>query len=494
MPDRTQENLARIRACDADWNENDHPRADNGQFTSGSGGGGAKVSKLQSGGKASNHPEGEAHNMMVGAMESAGGDFYTAKNKLLNNPRISQEVKNAVKKMKAPAGAKPQSMDGLVQHYIDKGDNERASIAIQLRMEMMDGHDLRGAVHNLLSKYDEAEDKGWMDRESYDKNVDMLLNEVSGDAYSALNPAKPAPAPAAKPAKADANKAAKEKIFKEAAAASKKTAAAKAKKESEQAARTLKKADSEIAKAKAAGDIKSQMFWEAAKNRASKIAAMRQLAQAAAAKPAPAPAAKPQPKAAKPAKSVEQLENEYKDAFNRYVAFTENAKGLHDLYRNPEIYKQAMQIAKQKAIKAEKAYMKASEKQEKQAKPDAKPSAPAKPQPKAAKNNGGLESYKYKPPSKLEGFPIVMASKKTNSGLGGGNRFKFGFKKYKDGIMIRYVDDYWDSSDYAFVPLKNPTLENAYSYSDNASSKTVSALKDSLVTNEELGKIARQLK
>lgn len=283
MPDKSAENLARIRACDADWNENDHPRADNGQFTSGSGGGGAKVSKLQSGGKA----------------------------KVQQRPKIQ---------------------------------------------------------------------------------------------------------------------------------------------------------------------------------------AMRQLAQAAAAKPAPAPAAKPQPKAAKPAKSVEQLENEYKDAFNRYVAFTENAKGLHDLYRNPEIYKQAMQIAKQKAIKAEKAYMKASEKQEKQAKPDAKPSAPAKPQPKAAKNNGGLESYKYKPPSKLEGFPIVMASKKTNSGLGGGNRFKFGFKKYKDGIMIRYVDDYWDSSDYAFVPLKNPTLENAYSYSDNASSKTVSALKDSLVTNEELGKIARQLK
>ena len=52
MADRTQENLARIRACDADWNESDHPRADNGQFTSGSGGGGAKVSKLQSGGKA----------------------------------------------------------------------------------------------------------------------------------------------------------------------------------------------------------------------------------------------------------------------------------------------------------------------------------------------------------------------------------------------------------------------------------------------------------
>ena len=39
--DRTQINIDRLRACDATWNENDHPRADNGQFTSGSGGGGA---------------------------------------------------------------------------------------------------------------------------------------------------------------------------------------------------------------------------------------------------------------------------------------------------------------------------------------------------------------------------------------------------------------------------------------------------------------------
>lgn len=47
MPDKSAENLARIRACDADWNENDHPRADNGQFTSGSGGGGVKISKFK---------------------------------------------------------------------------------------------------------------------------------------------------------------------------------------------------------------------------------------------------------------------------------------------------------------------------------------------------------------------------------------------------------------------------------------------------------------
>jgi hypothetical protein len=41
MPDRTAENLRRIRACDAEWDESKHNRADNGQFSSGGGGGGA---------------------------------------------------------------------------------------------------------------------------------------------------------------------------------------------------------------------------------------------------------------------------------------------------------------------------------------------------------------------------------------------------------------------------------------------------------------------
>lgn len=49
MADMSQVNLERIRGCDAMWEENKHPRSDNGQFTSGSGGGGAKVSKLQKG-------------------------------------------------------------------------------------------------------------------------------------------------------------------------------------------------------------------------------------------------------------------------------------------------------------------------------------------------------------------------------------------------------------------------------------------------------------
>lgn len=42
MADKTQINLERIRACDAEWEESKHPRSENGQFTSGSG---VKVSK-----------------------------------------------------------------------------------------------------------------------------------------------------------------------------------------------------------------------------------------------------------------------------------------------------------------------------------------------------------------------------------------------------------------------------------------------------------------
>ena len=46
MSDKTLINLLRIRACDEGWNEADHPRADNGQFTSGGGSGGANKSDL----------------------------------------------------------------------------------------------------------------------------------------------------------------------------------------------------------------------------------------------------------------------------------------------------------------------------------------------------------------------------------------------------------------------------------------------------------------
>ena len=37
--DKTKLNLERLRAYDAEWDENKHPRSENGQFTSGSVGG-----------------------------------------------------------------------------------------------------------------------------------------------------------------------------------------------------------------------------------------------------------------------------------------------------------------------------------------------------------------------------------------------------------------------------------------------------------------------
>lgn len=49
MADMSQVNLERLRVTDAMWEETKHPRADNGQFTSGSGGGGAKVTKATPG-------------------------------------------------------------------------------------------------------------------------------------------------------------------------------------------------------------------------------------------------------------------------------------------------------------------------------------------------------------------------------------------------------------------------------------------------------------
>lgn len=44
--DKTQINVERMRTCDAEWEEQKHPRAKSGQFTSGSGsaGGSAKLS------------------------------------------------------------------------------------------------------------------------------------------------------------------------------------------------------------------------------------------------------------------------------------------------------------------------------------------------------------------------------------------------------------------------------------------------------------------
>ena len=214
MADKTQINLERIRACDAEWEESKHPRSENGQFTSG---GGATVSKLQKGGKA------KTNSIKAGEIAKNQERYDNAHKSMAAN--YLSDLTNAIK----------------------GGDYETAR-------EKLERHE---------------KDKKRYDQLTAQNNKFKAANKTLEKARPAIQQMRES-AKAVKPAKADANKAAKTKIFEEAAAASKKTAAAKAKKERAQAARTLKKADSEIAKAKAAGDIKSQMFWEAAKNRASK--------------------------------------------------------------------------------------------------------------------------------------------------------------------------------------------------------------------------------
>lgn len=66
--DKTKLNLERLRAYDAEWEEDKHPRAENGQFTSGSAGGSAngssessaKIHNLLAEPKSSLHAIGEA--------------------------------------------------------------------------------------------------------------------------------------------------------------------------------------------------------------------------------------------------------------------------------------------------------------------------------------------------------------------------------------------------------------------------------------------------
>jgi hypothetical protein len=420
MADKTQINLERIRACDAEWEESKHPRSENGQFTSGSG---AHVSKIQSGGKAKVQQLKNVSSALAGVnagIEKADNTFAarmdrTRKAGAAKHKDLEQR-EDAVRKkyegdwrygsMYGKLKNKP-GMERLAERVKNKAKSREAQKRDELAGLEKEYHQIQNEYDPIVGERQRAANK------QYEKTMRQLYPQKQ-----ALE------------------------------AEQKKFQAAKA---------TLEKGRQQIA-------------------------ATRKLAKAAAAKPAQA--AKPTLQKLQQAMHSSSMmgdrawlhldgQDYVKIGRDKWEHHPSNSHALGGTYSSQQMMEK---IGKAKKVDLYE------------------PSAPAKPQPKAAKNNGGLESYKYKPPSKLEGFPIVMASKKTNSGLGRGNRFKFGFKKYKDGIMIRYVDDYWDSSDYAFVPLKNPTLENAYSYSDNASSKTVSALKDSLVTNEELGKIARQLK
>ena len=330
MADKTQINLERIRACDAEWEESKHPREDNGRFTSGSG---AHVSKLQSGGKAkaSSIKAGEiaknqerydnAHKSMAANYLSdltnaiKGGDYETAREKLerhekdkkrydkltaQNNKfkaakKTLEKARPGISKMREQAKAAGdfprRNVEAALKAHIKeiksnfagypdaakKLENEARETFKQLEKsgKLDDVAKMLDRQAQLKAEGDKTrnmtERANWFDNLSKE---DKSLASVSfvGVAKMALNPTSAKPkAQASK--KADANKAAKEQIFKQAAAASKKTAEAKAAKEAAAAKKTLSDIDSRIAEAKRKGDIKSVSFLEAAKASAQKKAA-----------------------------------------------------------------------------------------------------------------------------------------------------------------------------------------------------------------------------
>ena len=106
MADKTQINLERIRACDAEWEESKHPRSENGQFTSG-GGGGATVSKL---------PEGKttAHNSIKAGQIAKNQERYDSAHKSMAALYLS-DLTNALKK-----GDYESAREHLDSHERDK--------------------------------------------------------------------------------------------------------------------------------------------------------------------------------------------------------------------------------------------------------------------------------------------------------------------------------------------------------------------------------------
>lgn len=134
--DQSKVNLERIRACDAGWDENKHPRADNGQFTSG--GGGGALRPMAAGSKAVNRAtEGKrlSHNAKVyiqtahKAMES-------------HNKKIAPEIESQQKK---------------VQHAHSQLNNHYLNLSNRIRREYERAPEYER--RNVSNKYGKLVDK-----------------------------------------------------------------------------------------------------------------------------------------------------------------------------------------------------------------------------------------------------------------------------------------------------------------------------------------------
>lgn len=93
--DKSKVNLERLRAYDAEWEENKHPRAENGQFTSGAGGSSGKKSEPE----ASKSPLRQAAETIQGGASGASGKkdtSYTANSQQTKADKAIRENPNYV--------------------------------------------------------------------------------------------------------------------------------------------------------------------------------------------------------------------------------------------------------------------------------------------------------------------------------------------------------------------------------------------------------------
>ena len=331
MADKTQINLERIRACDAEWEESKHPRSENGQFTSGSGVKVSKATPAMKGGKFKN-PKENIKKIGANALEEINKAGSTKQQfeaswkaneaiKKENDKRIAgaaalEKARPKIAAMRELAkAAQPDSANESVKSAVNKHIKQIKSVFAQYpdqaknlskdATDMFKKAEKAGALEKAaeflkrkekldaeMVKQDKAGNRNeWYDGLSQeDKN--LVSSSVTGVLAMATRKVEESNSLrktlkskeehkakllskviASETAKADANKAAKEQIFKQAAAASKKTAEAKAAKEAAAAKKTLSDIDSRIAEAKRKGDVKSVSFLEAAKASAQKKAA-----------------------------------------------------------------------------------------------------------------------------------------------------------------------------------------------------------------------------
>ena len=119
--DKTKINLERLRAYDAEWEESKHPRAKNGQFTSGSGSAGGVEEYMPTGSAEPKSPLRQAAEAIKGGSATEADD-YKSRMSLIKNEEEKKEFENARNLMDEYTSAVYPPIREAYWNYILRGD------------------------------------------------------------------------------------------------------------------------------------------------------------------------------------------------------------------------------------------------------------------------------------------------------------------------------------------------------------------------------------